>query len=41
MNTGHVPVIDPRTATGAQAAVYMKERQFAQVLLRQHRHGIP
>lgn len=27
MNTGHVPDIDANTATGAQAAAYIRERQ--------------
>ena len=27
MNTGHVPDIDPKTATGQQAHDYMIERQ--------------
>ena len=27
LNTGHVPDIDPKTATGRQAREYMAERQ--------------
>ncbi len=27
MNTGHVPAIDPKTATGQQAHEYMLDRQ--------------